>query len=59
MIKYAIRNISEEVIGAGPYAAEGLDMGGDHIILVVGAMHPAGFNYNVFWRRRRIRLHVS
>ncbi|RCX18627.1 AraC-like DNA-binding protein [Fontibacillus phaseoli] len=36
LIKYAIRNISEEVIGAGSYAAEGLDMGGDHLILVIG-----------------------
>ncbi|MDO3411793.1 helix-turn-helix transcriptional regulator [Saccharibacillus sp. CPCC 101409] len=36
LIKYAIRNISEEVIGAGPYAVEGLDMGGDHLILLIG-----------------------
>ncbi|MFE4713293.1 helix-turn-helix domain-containing protein [Paenibacillus sp. NPDC056722] len=37
LIKYAIRNISEEVIGTGAYAAEGLDMGGDHLILIIGA----------------------
>ncbi|MGG6309257.1 AraC family transcriptional regulator [Paenibacillus macerans] len=36
LIKYAIRNISEEVVGAGSYAAEGLDMGGDHLILIIG-----------------------
>ncbi|WP_068784595.1 AraC family transcriptional regulator [Paenibacillus phocaensis] len=36
LIKYAIRNISEEVICTGPYAAEGLDMGGDHLILILG-----------------------
>lgn len=36
LIKYAIRNISEEVIGSGSYAAEGLDMGGDHLILLIG-----------------------
>lgn len=41
LIKYAIRNISEEVIGAGSYAAEGLDMGGDHLILVIGG-HESG-----------------
>ncbi|MCL6458366.1 MAG: AraC family transcriptional regulator [Gorillibacterium sp.] len=36
LIKYAIRNISEEVIGAGSYVAEGLDIGGDHLILIIG-----------------------
>lgn len=36
LIKYAIRNISEEVICTGPYVAEGLDMGGDHLILILG-----------------------
>jgi len=41
LIKYAIRNISEEVIGADSYAVEGLDMGADHIILIVGG-HAAG-----------------
>ncbi|MEC0242713.1 helix-turn-helix domain-containing protein [Paenibacillus dokdonensis] len=41
LIKYAIRNISEEVIGAGSYAAEGLDMGGDHLILIIGS-HESG-----------------
>jgi len=41
LIKYAIRNISEEVIGTGSYAAEGLDMGGDHLILVIGS-HESG-----------------
>lgn len=42
LMKYAIRNISEEVIGAGSYATEGLDMGGDHIILVVGGPATGG-----------------
>ncbi|MGN7360485.1 AraC family transcriptional regulator [Paenibacillus sp. SAF-054] len=41
LIKYAIRNIGEEVIGAGSYAAEGLDMGGDHLILIIGS-HESG-----------------
>ncbi len=41
LIKYAIRNIGEEVIGAGSYAAEGLDMGGDHLILIIGS-HDSG-----------------
>ncbi|MUG87338.1 helix-turn-helix domain-containing protein [Paenibacillus timonensis] len=36
LIKYAIRNISEEIIGAESYAVEGLDMGGDHLILIMG-----------------------
>lgn len=37
LIKYAIRNISEEVIGADSRAAaEGLDMGGDHLVLLIG-----------------------
>ncbi|MFP4974448.1 AraC family transcriptional regulator [Paenibacillus sp. CN-4] len=40
LIKYAIRNICEEVIGTGSYAAEGLDMGGDHLILVIGGHEP-------------------
>ncbi|WP_405113338.1 helix-turn-helix domain-containing protein [Paenibacillus sp. FSL K6-1217] len=40
LMKYAIRNISEEIIGAGSYAAEGLDMGGDHLILVIGGHEP-------------------
>ncbi len=41
LIKYAIRNISEEVIGGHSYAAEGLDMGGDHLILIIGS-HESG-----------------
>ncbi|MCC3371640.1 AraC family transcriptional regulator [Cohnella sp. REN36] len=35
-IKYAIRNIAEEVVDAGPCVAEGLDMGGDHLLLLIG-----------------------
>ncbi|WP_217592852.1 AraC family transcriptional regulator [Cohnella sp. GbtcB17] len=36
LIKYAIRNIGEEVLGAGSFASEGLDMGGDHLVLLIG-----------------------
>ncbi|MBB6734638.1 AraC family transcriptional regulator [Cohnella zeiphila] len=42
LIKYAIRNIAEEVIGAGSLAAEGLDMGGDHLLLLVGGRESDG-----------------
>ncbi|MBM6995702.1 helix-turn-helix domain-containing protein [Paenibacillus sp. DXFW5] len=44
LIKYAIRNISEEVICNGPYAAEGLDMGGDHLILIIGGHERGEFH---------------
>ncbi|MBB6672956.1 AraC family transcriptional regulator [Cohnella nanjingensis] len=40
LIKYAIRNIAEDVIGAGSCKAEGLDMGGDHLILLIGGPQP-------------------
>lgn len=41
LIKYAIRNITEEIIARGPYVVEGLDLGGDHLILIVGSQEAA------------------